>query len=120
MGFELNAKESSANAYELIAVTVEKEYANLFTLIFEPEDLSNKCIHLAKYFKETFFSVDSLVEDILRDEMKKYNDWTKSVCFYIFKDQKRLMKEYLVMPYLSNEDPILKETAELVLENIHH
>jgi hypothetical protein len=119
MGFEVNTKESSANAYELIAVTAEKEYANMFTLIFEPEDLSNKCIHLAKYFKETVFTLDSLVEKIIHDEKKEYSDWTKSVCFYIFRGQNHLMKDHLVRPYLETEDPILKETAESVLENIH-
>ena len=50
IGFDLNKKESIANAYELIDMVVPKEYSVPFMLIFEQSDHSYNGIAVDEVF----------------------------------------------------------------------
>ena len=118
IGFELNTKESNANAYELIDMVVPREYSVPFMLIFEHGDPSHKSIQLMKFFKTAHITVDSIINDILDDGSHKYNEWTKACCLYTFKGNHDLLNPKIVEPYSRSDDPILKETAIILLEEI--
>ena len=115
-GFELNTSESIANAVELIERIIPREYATIFTAIFEDTDLQNKSIQLKNFHKHPATSIDYLIKDILVDQPAHFNDWTKSCILYTFKDEKGLLNEQVIQTYIKSEDPIIKEIAEKILE----
>ncbi|MGZ5191733.1 MAG: hypothetical protein ACXWCZ_12025, partial [Flavisolibacter sp.] len=122
-GFELNTSESIANAFELIERIIPREYATVFTAIFEDTDLQIKSIQLKNFNKHPATSIDYLIKDILVDQPAHFNDWTKSCILYTFKDEKGLLNEQVIQTYIKSEDPIIKEIAEKILGTIevgHH
>ncbi|MBS1598643.1 MAG: MFS transporter [Bacteroidetes bacterium] len=118
IGFELNTKESNANAFELIDMVVPKEFSVPFMLIFEQGDPSYKSMQVNKFFKTAPVTASSLINDILKDENYQYNEWTKACCLYGLKSQGDRLDITLVEPYSKSDNPILKETAIAVLEDI--
>jgi len=118
IGFELNTKESTANAYELVDMVVPREFSDPFILIFEQEDPSIRNMQLSKFFKIREVSAGEVIADILQDDANRYNEWTKSCCLYEFREQPELLQVKLVEPYLKSDNLILKETATFILEEI--
>jgi len=116
IGFELNTRESNANAFELIDMVVPKEFSVPFILIFEHGDPLHKDPQLMKFFKTAPVTVHALMVNILRDENYTYSDWTKACCIYGFGKRLDLSDVKLVEPYSTSDNPILKETAIALLE----
>ena len=87
-------------------------------LIFEQGDPSYKSVQLTKFFKPHRMTLHDLVNEILTDKNYKYNDWTKACCLYGFKTQPDLFNTKLIEPFSRSENPILKETAVIALEEL--
>ena len=115
VGFDANTKESVANAFELIQMTVPREYASSFIALFERSEpaISNP---LKKLFKEPSITHQSMIRKILVEEPAKFSDWTKATILYSFKSQPKLLIAESVRPYINSENPILKEMALFINE----
>lgn len=110
-GLDVNTKESIANSYELIQVTVPKEYAAPFIILFEQTDFAYTSGQLKKFFKTPSLTVRDITTKVLLEDSQQFNDWTKACFLYLFKDRPGLLAEELVAPYRKSDNIILKETA---------
>ena len=115
-GLDVNTKESIANSYELIQMTVAKEYALPFIILFEQTDFSYTSGQLKKFFKTPLLSVQAITKRVMADEPQQFNDWTKACFLYMFKNRPGLLDEETVAPYRKSDNIILKETAAWVSE----
>lgn len=110
-GFELNTRESVANAFELIDMEVHKKYSAPFIALFENTDPVDKSHQLQKFFKLPSMTVSTAIKNMLVYQADLYNDWTKACCLYAFRNEPGLLDMEMIKPYLSSEHPIIKETA---------
>jgi hypothetical protein len=113
-GFELNTRESLANAFELIEMTVPREFSSVFTIVFEKNDYAFMAARLKKYYQEHGLSISAVAESVLADKSRSYNDWTKACVLYTGKKEPGLLKNAAVTPYLDSENMLIREIAELV------
>ncbi len=113
-GFDLNTKESMANSFELIEMTVPKEYAGPFILLFEQTDIAYKLGRLGKSHKEPAMYVQGLIKTILTTDAGKFNVWTKACVLYSFKNENHLLEEETVRPYIGSENLMLSEIAKMI------
>ena len=110
-GFDVNTKDSIANAYELIQMTVPKEYASPFIVLFEQDELAYKYDQLKKSYKEPVLSIPYIIKNMLVDEATKFSEWTKACLLYVFRNQPGILKNEFIEPYLVSDNLILKEAA---------
>ncbi len=114
-GFELNTNDSLANTFELIEMTIPREFSSIFTIVFEKNDYAFSSRQLKKFYKEAGNSIHSVAEFVLIDRAQTYNDWTKACVLYTGKNERDLLKTETVAPYLQSENMLIKEIAELVV-----
>ncbi len=114
-GFDLNTKDSVANALELIQVAVPKEFATLFLLIFEKTNIDDKIGGLQKILKEPMLTESSIIKNIMFDVDYNYNHWTKSCVLYSLKGQPLPFNKEFIRPYAQAENRVLKQMAQIVL-----
>ncbi len=110
-GFELGTKESTANAFELIEVSVYKEFAMHFCIIHEPTDLIFKTSSLIKYQAELPLVESDVLTLIIEDPEHNYNDWTKACLLYSLKNKPSIITEKLYSYYMNSENKLLSETS---------
>lgn len=110
-GFELGTKESTANAFELIEVSVHKEFAILFCIIHEPTDLIFKTSSLIKYQPELPLVESDVLTLIMEDPEHNYNDWTKACLLYSLKNKPSIITEKLFSHYMGSSNKLLSETS---------
>jgi AAA family ATP:ADP antiporter len=113
-GFELNTKESLANTFELVEMTIPKEFSSIFTIVFEKNDYAFTARQLRKFYKESGNSISAVANNVLADPTGTYHDWTKACVLYTGKNQPLLLKTETVAPYLQSENMLIREIAELV------
>ncbi len=111
-GFELGTKESTANAFELIEVSVHKEFATLFCIIHEPTDLIFKTSSLLKYQADIQFVESDVLTLIMEDPEHHYNDWTKACLLYSLKKKPAIITEKLYSKYMLSKNKLLSETSK--------
>lgn len=114
-GFKLNSKESIANAIELIQVSVPKEFATSFCVIFEKGTVTEKCNQLRKTVHNSTVSESSLVKNILFDVDYIYNSWTKTCTLYSLRSQPDILEVEFIEPFRRSENKVLKDTAEYII-----
>ncbi len=114
-GLESGSKEAFANALELIGMTVPPEFANIFSLIYERSSVKDKCLHLHSKIETPKIKEGALVTNILYDIGFHYDNWTKSCALYSLRESGESRNREIILPFASNENPLVKETAEYIL-----
>jgi ATP:ADP antiporter, AAA family len=117
IGFDLNTKESVANALELIQVTVPKEFSIPFSIIYENGTIEDKCMQLRKTVHEPLITESSLIKNILFDVDYIFNSWTKACVLYSLSEgKKNVVKMDFIIPFKNSENKVLKNTADFLVE----
>jgi ATP/ADP translocase len=114
-GFELNIKESIANAIELIQLSVPKEFAIPFCMIFENGTVSDKCAQLQRTVHDSIVSEASLVKNILFDVDYTFNSWTKACVLYSLRNKAEILDVEFIEPFRRSENKVLKDTADFII-----
>jgi ATP:ADP antiporter, AAA family len=110
--FKSGNKEAAANAMEIIEMTVRKDMAFHFNLIFEGADIEHKAHALRKLYPSSFFTtIENILVCILRAEDFKYNFWTKACSIYTSKKQHHTINSNLISRYAEADHPMLSELA---------
>ncbi|MGN6399884.1 MAG: hypothetical protein ACTHMD_05490 [Flavisolibacter sp.] len=110
--FRSGEKEAIANAMEVIEMTVKKEHAIYFNLIFEAGDIEHKTHALRKLYSRSFFKdVENILITILATEDFKYDYWTKACSIYTSNKQHHNISNNLISRYMEADHPLLSETA---------
>ncbi|MGZ3887364.1 MAG: hypothetical protein ACXVBP_08020 [Flavisolibacter sp.] len=109
-------REAMANAMEVIEMTVKKEHALQFNIIFEPVDIDHKAYALRHLYPRRFFrDVENVLVSILATEDFKYDYWTKACSIYTSKKQHHPVNGNLISRYMEAEHPLLRETAQYAI-----
>ncbi|PWT98232.1 MAG: hypothetical protein C5B52_12505 [Bacteroidetes bacterium] len=114
-GFELNTKESRANSFELIGMTVPKEFSVPFAILFEEGDREYKYDHARKHYKEPDISLKTIVRDILSDDVSSFNHWTKASMMYDLRNRTDMINMDVIQSCLASDNILIKETAEFIV-----
>ena len=111
--FKSGNKEAIANAMEIIEMTVRKDAAYHFNLIFEASDIDHKTYALRKLYPSSFFTtIENVLICILGTGDFKYNYWTKACSIYTSKKQHHFINGNLISRYTEAEHPMLSELAK--------
>jgi ATP:ADP antiporter, AAA family len=112
----IQKKATIANAMELVDMTVRKDFARPFTVIFESGDIEHRCNSLKDLFpKELFPEVEQILHTILLDDRFSFNQWTMACSLYTSKKYLHALDKRLIRKYTVSEILLLKETAEFAL-----
>jgi ATP:ADP antiporter, AAA family len=111
-GLDMKKKESVANAMEVIEMTVKKELAMPFNLLYEPADIEHRYNSLKKFLpQDTILQAEDILSRILTEKPIFYNAWTKASTMYISKRTATLISAELIKKFTHSENLLLKETA---------
>ena len=111
-GLDMKKKENVANAMEVIEMTVKKDLAMPFNLLYEPEDVEHRYNSLRNYLPQNKKqnTVD-IFSKILTEKPIFYNAWTKASTMYISKKTGTELASDLIRKFTHSENLLLKETA---------
>ncbi len=105
-------KESIINAMEIIDITVRKEFAVHFNIIFEPGNISERLHSLRKVYPLEFFeNVERVLVRILGEETRPYSNWTMACSLYTSKKQQHRIDNSIISKYTKAENILVRETA---------
>jgi HEAT repeat protein/ATP/ADP translocase len=116
--FQMNKKESIANALEIVEISVPKEISLRFMIAFEPSDVAERCVALKPYFKETL-TYESIVDDILNNTTHHYHRWTKATALHSLIFYKGERKLRWLNAAQAQTDILLNETAGRILAEMN-
>ncbi len=119
-GFYINTKESIANAIEIIQLTVAKDFAKLFALVFENSSVDDRCLQLESNYNPLKLTETILAKNILFDLNYSYTNWTKACVLYHIKDRKNIISYEFIQPYTLSKNEVLKNTAEFVISSLNN
>jgi hypothetical protein len=78
--------DSTANAMEIIELTVKKDIGRLFNTLFEGTSVEQRCESLRALFADgEFRHIDQILSRILSEKPIDYYSWTKACSMYISK-----------------------------------
>ena len=117
-GFQIQKKESIANAQEIIDLTVDKEYSARFNTIFEQGTIIERMTQLKLYVKIAVLSVDDITREVLESTEFQYNHWTRAVVLHTLSDLAIVNNRQTILAYKSSSERLLKETSTLALNRI--
>jgi len=111
-GLEMKKKENVANAMEVLEMTVKKEFAMPFNLLYEPGDIEQRYNSLKSFLPhEKIQQVENTLSKILAERPILYNAWTKASTIYISKKTETEIDPALIKKFTHSENLLLKETA---------
>jgi ATP:ADP antiporter, AAA family len=111
-GLNAKSKESIANAMEIIELTVKKDIARNFNILFDETSIDHRCQALRSLFTEKrFVEIESILARILSEKPINYQAWTKACSMYFSKKFLHQLDAGLFEKYLQSENSLLKETA---------
>jgi len=111
-GLEMKKKDNVANAMELLEMTVKKELATPFNLLYEPGDVEQRYNSLKSFLpKERIQRAEGILSKILAERPILYNAWTKASTMYISKKTNTGIDPLLIKKFSYSENLLLKETA---------
>jgi hypothetical protein len=111
-GFELGTKESISNALEIISLTVSRDLARDFIILFETTTYEQKCTLLSEHHPEPTLTVAVIADEIFRDRHHQYHSWTKSALMYFVNKEIPPAVRKSAEVFRHSRDPLLKQTAE--------
>ena len=108
----MKKKENVANAMELLEMTVKKELALPFNLLYEPGDIEQRYNSLKNFLpQERIQQSGKILSKILAERPIVYNAWTKASTMYISKKTQTEVDPSLIKKFTQSENLLLKETA---------
>jgi hypothetical protein len=111
-GLEMKKKENVANAMEVLEMTVKKEFAIPFNLVYEPGDIEQRYNSLRNFLAaDSVEQVENIFSKILDERPIIYNAWTKASTIYVSKKTKTRIDSSLIKKFTHSANPLLKETA---------
>ncbi len=111
-GLDMKKKDSIANAMELIEVTVKKDLASKFNILFEQVDIDQKYYLLKGLFShDALQKAEDILDRILEEKPILFNSWTKAYSMYVSKKFEIPIKAELIKKYIHSENLLLQETA---------
>jgi hypothetical protein len=114
-GLDMKKKESVANAMEVIEVTVKKDLAAKFNILFEPTDIEHRCSSLKNFLPyEALQHTDEILNRILDEKPIHYTSWTKAYSLYVSKVNGIKINPVLIEKFIHSGNLLLKETAQFV------
>ncbi len=112
----IQKKATIANAMELVDMTVRKDFARPFTVIFESGDIEHRCNSLKDLFpRELFPEVEHVLLSILKENRFIFNQWTMACSLYTSKKQSHRLDRKVIGKFTESDVLLLKETAEFAL-----
>jgi ATP/ADP translocase len=117
-GFQVNKKESIANAQEIIDLTVPKEIASKFNTLFEQSSVAERMSQLKVHVMYAVVSMDDLSKDILESEEFHYNHWTRAVVMHTMSVNAVINSRKAILTYRSSTEQLLQETSTNALKKI--
>lgn len=115
--FNINKKESVANALEIIDVTISKEFAHKFIAIYDDTEINTKTVSIKKFFTINAVSFDILLKEILNPVNTTFTDWTKACALFELKNGESKKYNFIITQLSKSDNLIVKQTAEYVLSN---
>ena len=108
----MKKKENVANAMEVIEMTVKKDLAMPFNLLYEPADIEHRYNSLRNFLPpgKVHYAQD-IFSKILTERPIFYNAWTKASTMYISKKTGTEIAAGLIKKFTHSENILLKETA---------
>jgi AAA family ATP:ADP antiporter len=117
-GLNASHRDSLANAFEIIELTVKKDIGRNFNILFETLDVEQRCRALRSLFTEKQFSeIEQILIRILTEKPIQYYNWTKACSMYISKKFIHPLDSDLYKRYIQSENQLLKETALFATAN---
>lgn len=111
-GLDMKKKENVANAMEVIEMTVKKDLAMPFNLLYEPEAIEHRYNSLKNYLPQNKAqNTKDIFSKILTEVPIFYNPWTKASTMYISKKTGTEVAADLIKKFTQSENLLLKETA---------
>ena len=117
-GFQIQKKESIANAQEIIDLTVAKEYATKFNTIFEQGNVADRMLQMKQYVKIAVLSADDIAHEVLESKEFQYNHWTRAVVLHTMSDIAIVNNRQTILAYKASPERLLKETSTHTLNRI--
>ncbi|MES2620136.1 MAG: MFS transporter [Bacteroidota bacterium] len=112
--FQIQRKESMANALEIIEIEVPKEISLRFIRLFEPGNLEEKYTALQSHFKEEL-KYETIVDEILHNQKHYFHRWTKAAALYSLNFYHGKDKRGWLEWAQGENDLLLKQTAQQLL-----
>jgi len=111
-GLDMKKRESIANAMEVLEVTVKKEMAQPFTLLYETTEIDHRYSSLKNLLPPLYLqqAIDVLSR-ILSEKPITYSNWTKASSLYISKKYNIKLNPELIKKFKHSENKLLQETA---------
>ena len=111
-GLDMKKKENVANAMEVIEMTVKKDLAMPFNLLYEPEEIEHRYNSLKNYLPQNkTHNTEDIFSKILTEKPIFYNAWTKASTIYISKKTGTKVASDLIKKFTQSENLLLQETA---------
>jgi AAA family ATP:ADP antiporter len=111
-GLAARGIDSSANAMEIIELTVRKDIGRLFNTLFEGTSVEQRCQSLRALLVEAEFSqVNQVLTRILSEKPIDYYTWTKACSLYFSKKYDQFVDVSLFEKFVASDNMLLKETA---------
>jgi len=119
-GLEMKKKENVANAMEVIEMTVRKDLAIPFNLLYEPAEIEHRYNSLKHFLPpDKIHQAEDIFSKILTERPIFYNAWTKASTLYISKKTGTEIAGDLIKKYTTSENLLLKETALYAQSNVY-
>jgi hypothetical protein len=97
---------------EVIEMTVKKDLAIPFNLLYEPEEIEHRYNSLKNYLPQhKTQNSEDIFSKILTEKPIFYNAWTKASTMYISKKTGTEVASDLIKKFTQSENLLLKETA---------
>jgi ATP/ADP translocase len=113
----LSSKEQTANAFEMLEISVPKKFSHDFIVIYEKGDIEHRVAQLANKKVTVAKDTAEISSYILRSSETMFLDWSKSCAAYTLHKNKIQYDSALVKRYLYAESPVLNEIANFTLNN---
>jgi hypothetical protein len=102
---------------EIVELTVKKEFADLFNIIYEASEIEQRIAGLAKLVPgRPYTDVEHVLTSILGQENPGYHHWTKACALYTSTNEKHVIDKRFIMKYKEAEHPLLREAAEYAIK----
>lgn len=111
-GLSAKSADSTANAMEIIEVTVKKDIGRSFNTLFETTPIEQRCQSLRALFTEAEYrQAEQVLKRILSEKPIDYYTWTKACSLYISKKHDYAIDAAIFDKFAASDNKLLKETA---------
>lgn len=111
-GLSAKSGDSTANAMEIIEVTVRKDIGRPFNTLFETTPIEQRCQSLRALFTENEYrQAEQVITRILSEKPIDYYTWTKACSLYISRKHDHAIDAAIFEKFAASDNKLLKETA---------